>query len=73
MTDAQNSGRIVIARKQFAHLTDLLEEFMANPSHESDKALMEYQEAIRWPWRATQEQVDCWNDYFAREARKAVA
>lgn len=58
--------KLLIARKQFARLTDLLEEFLEHPSAETDKALFLYEEEIHWPFRATQEQIEAWNKYWTR-------
>lgn len=57
--------RVVISPKQFARMTDLAAELYGNPSPAADKALVDYQEEIRWPWRATQEQLDEWSRLYA--------
>lgn len=74
-----------ISRKQFAHMTDLEEEYCGNPTHENFKKVTDYQDEIGWPFKATQEQIDYWgcvmdhepydpeigeySDYFPRNIR----
>lgn len=64
--------KLRIAPKQFARITDLQadyhragEAYVANRNPETlaaldkaEKELLDYEDSVGWPWRATQEQLD---------------
>ena len=57
--------RTVIARKQYSQMTDLMAEFVSNPTPATDRALTNYQDSVGWPWKATQEQLNDWNSRWS--------
>ena len=61
------TDRVVISRKQFAHLTELEANYWRNPTSETFRAVDAYQDEIGWPWKATQEQVEYWISLAAQD------
>ena len=64
------TDRVVISRKQFAHLTELEANYWRNPTSETFRAVDAYQDEIGWPWKATQEQVEYWNTAINRQCKE---
>ncbi len=57
--------RLVIAPKQFSCMSDLMAKWTILPhDRQREIDLIEYQDSIGWPWKATQEQVTVWNNRF---------
>jgi hypothetical protein len=50
-----------ISKKQFAHLTDIEEEYIALPCDKTWDDVTKYQDEIGWPWKATKEQIEYWD------------
>ena len=52
----------MIPYKLYLKMTDLAEELADDPmSTTKDIRLVQFQDSIHWPWRASQEQLDDWN------------
>ena len=57
--------RLSIARKQFDRMCDLMAVWTIEPAdHQREIDLIDYQDSIGWPWKATQEQITTWNARF---------
>ena len=52
----------MIPRKLYAHLTDLESEYIFHPDKKNFDAVTQYQDAIGWPFKANQEQINDWNN-----------
>jgi hypothetical protein len=52
----------MIPVKLFQRLTDYEEEYLHNPTPENSKRVNAFQDEIHWPFNASQEQLDYWNN-----------
>ena len=53
----------MIPYKLFLKMTDLAATNVSDPENYSEeKALVDFQESIGWPWKANQQQINDWND-----------
>jgi hypothetical protein len=55
-----------IPYKLYMRLTELAAEYYRTPTKENDKALVTFQDDIRWPYSASPEQIEDWNEWHER-------
>ena len=52
---------MAIAPKLYARMTDMAEDLVQQWTADDDRRLVEFQDKIGWPFRASQEQLNDWN------------
>lgn len=51
----------MIPVKLFQRMITAEEEFLHNPTDETSQKVLNEQESVGWPWKASKEQIDYWN------------
>ena len=53
----------MIPYKLFMRMTDMEEEFLQNKTAENFKKSTSFQDEIGWPFKASQEQIEYWENF----------
>jgi hypothetical protein len=59
-----------IPSKLFLKMMDLEAEYLSDPTLENFKKATEYQDVVKWPWSASQEQLEYWEVGMNHEAKQ---